>query len=393
VIGTGLQDLSGQALPAALSQTITVTTPDSQALYETPNPRETTVTTIGNAFGFQGHAKDLESGLIYMRNRYYDPEMGRFVSADPLGYSDGPSPYGLEGNDPANGADPLGLRTTLEVGRFRLELDADLDPALVKKFQAELAIRLGAAQRAREALESMASSPIESWVKRLWYAATLPWENLSVIRDEGWSGFLKQREFLVEEYRRLAREEWQAIPGIRTIVAADQVEDQSTDFARNMQAGRATVSAGEDLLLVLGLRSLRGAGEGLLGAERVARAAPRLSADEDLLALYARKVPTESDGFLNVVTHADANSAWVLRDGRWTAVSHRSLARYIRGLQEFYGQSIRLLGCNAGSYSTGLAQNLANKLGVRVEAGTSNVLVYPNGSFSAQGWRTFTPGN
>ena len=33
-----------------------------------------------------GHPTDEETGLIYMRARYYDPEVGRFVSEDPRQY-------------------------------------------------------------------------------------------------------------------------------------------------------------------------------------------------------------------------------------------------------------------------------------------------------------------
>jgi RHS repeat-associated protein len=50
-----------------------------------------------------------ETGFVYMRNRYYDPELGRFISADPLGYVDGPSLYGFAGNTPYNSSDPMGL--------------------------------------------------------------------------------------------------------------------------------------------------------------------------------------------------------------------------------------------------------------------------------------------
>ena len=35
--------------------------------------------------------------------------MGRFVSVDPKGYADGPSPYTFVGNDPLNATDPMGL--------------------------------------------------------------------------------------------------------------------------------------------------------------------------------------------------------------------------------------------------------------------------------------------
>jgi RHS repeat-associated protein len=64
----------------------------------------------GLNLGFQGQPYDPETGLYYFRNRYYDPELGRFITADPLGYVDGPSLYAFAGNDPVNGRDPLGLQ-------------------------------------------------------------------------------------------------------------------------------------------------------------------------------------------------------------------------------------------------------------------------------------------
>jgi RHS repeat-associated protein len=36
------------------------------------------------SFGFAGQQRDAESGLIYLRARYYDPRTGRFLSKDPV---------------------------------------------------------------------------------------------------------------------------------------------------------------------------------------------------------------------------------------------------------------------------------------------------------------------
>ena len=38
-----------------------------------------------NEFGFTGQQWDTNTGLVYLRARYYDPETGRFISLDPLG--------------------------------------------------------------------------------------------------------------------------------------------------------------------------------------------------------------------------------------------------------------------------------------------------------------------
>ncbi|NEE17785.1 RHS repeat-associated core domain-containing protein, partial [Streptomyces sp. SID7499] len=39
-----------------------------------------------NPYTFTGRESD-GTGLLYYRNRYYDPETGRFVSQDPIGHA------------------------------------------------------------------------------------------------------------------------------------------------------------------------------------------------------------------------------------------------------------------------------------------------------------------
>ncbi len=51
--------------------------------------------------------RDTGVGLIYLRNRYYDPEIGRFLTVDPI--MDGTNWYAYCNNDPVNFVDPLGL--------------------------------------------------------------------------------------------------------------------------------------------------------------------------------------------------------------------------------------------------------------------------------------------
>ena len=60
-----------------------------------------------NPFRYCGEYLDAESGLIYLRNRYYDPHTGRFITEDPA--KDGTNWYVYCGNNPVNYIDPLGL--------------------------------------------------------------------------------------------------------------------------------------------------------------------------------------------------------------------------------------------------------------------------------------------
>ena len=46
-----------------------------------------------NPYTFTGRRTDYDSGLMYFRARYYDPQTGEFISRDPLGYVDGMSQY------------------------------------------------------------------------------------------------------------------------------------------------------------------------------------------------------------------------------------------------------------------------------------------------------------
>ncbi|RQR70883.1 type IV secretion protein Rhs, partial [Burkholderia sp. Bp9012] len=65
-------------------------------------------TPIANPIRFQGQYHDHESGLHYNRYRYYDPEVGRFVSKDPIGYAGGHNLWQYAPN-PIEWSDPLGL--------------------------------------------------------------------------------------------------------------------------------------------------------------------------------------------------------------------------------------------------------------------------------------------
>ncbi|QQR80662.1 MAG: hypothetical protein IPJ69_00385 [Deltaproteobacteria bacterium] len=75
-----------------------------------------THTAIGNSFLFNGHTFDAETGLYYYRARYYDPNIGRFLQRDPMGFIDGVNVYAYTRNNPINGLDPFGFNTTSSQG-------------------------------------------------------------------------------------------------------------------------------------------------------------------------------------------------------------------------------------------------------------------------------------
>jgi RHS repeat-associated protein len=68
--------------------------------------------TVSQPFKFIGqHGVMTEpNGFYYMRARYYDPSVGRFISEDPIGFDGGDvNLCAYAGNQPINRIDPLGL--------------------------------------------------------------------------------------------------------------------------------------------------------------------------------------------------------------------------------------------------------------------------------------------
>lgn len=64
---------------------------------------------IVNNFRYTGREWDTETSLYYYRARYYDPQSGRFLSEDPLGFGgDGTNFYVYAGNNPTDNDDPSG---------------------------------------------------------------------------------------------------------------------------------------------------------------------------------------------------------------------------------------------------------------------------------------------
>ena len=63
---------------------------------------------IVNNFRYTGREWDTETSLYYYRARYYDPQTGRFISEDPIGFEGGTNFFVYVGNEPTDYLDPFG---------------------------------------------------------------------------------------------------------------------------------------------------------------------------------------------------------------------------------------------------------------------------------------------
>ena len=83
------------------------TTYDEYGRVSDPNP-----VNVGVAvpFGFAGGMFDPETGLVHLGAREYDPQTGRWLTPDPIGFAGGPNLYGyVLLADPINYIDPSGF--------------------------------------------------------------------------------------------------------------------------------------------------------------------------------------------------------------------------------------------------------------------------------------------
>ncbi|MFN0126884.1 MAG: RHS repeat-associated core domain-containing protein [Verrucomicrobiales bacterium] len=75
-------------------------------------------------FGFAGRERDAATGLYYNRARYYDPDLGRFISVDPISFDSGEANlYRYARNNPLAYTDPMGTLSLVEWAYLEIALD------------------------------------------------------------------------------------------------------------------------------------------------------------------------------------------------------------------------------------------------------------------------------
>jgi len=89
--------------------------------YDAHGNRTSPATNIENPFGYNSQYTDSESGLQYLRARYYDPKTAQFLTRDPIA-SHTREPYTYASNSPTNYSDPTGLLSIGDIGGAVLDV-------------------------------------------------------------------------------------------------------------------------------------------------------------------------------------------------------------------------------------------------------------------------------
>jgi RHS repeat-associated protein len=77
--------------------------------------------------GFHGARQLGKTGLLYLRNRVYDPSLHRFLSRDAIGFAGGWNQFAFADNNPGRRRDPLGLQSMEDHLGVKI-YDKDPDP-------------------------------------------------------------------------------------------------------------------------------------------------------------------------------------------------------------------------------------------------------------------------
>jgi RHS repeat-associated protein len=152
-------------------------------------------------FGFAGQYSDAESGLIWMRARYYDPATGQFLTRDPV-VSATRTPYLYSDGDPLNRRDPLGLDWTRKFLNWYVEKGQEKAPDwYVKGFNRVTDFSGGFTSKATWGLaDPYLVTPDRcstSWKAGEWSENILPWTRGKGLTKKLESGL---RETLIDGY-------------------------------------------------------------------------------------------------------------------------------------------------------------------------------------------------
>ncbi|MGG1475210.1 RHS repeat-associated core domain-containing protein, partial [Brevibacillus agri] len=130
--------------------------------------------TMMNPFAYAGEMYDKESGFYYLRARYYDPKMGRFVSEDTVkGQVDNPlslNRYTYVENNPLRYVDPTGHIKDSFGRELNIATDPNKAAANIKEAQEKWKWTQGVIDKAKTAAEKQMwkdyQASMHAWAER-----------------------------------------------------------------------------------------------------------------------------------------------------------------------------------------------------------------------------------
>ena len=91
---------------------------------------------VSNPWRFASKRSDPETGFVFFGRRYYSSQTGRFLTPDPVGFSDGPNLYAYVHNSPMVLIDPYGLTAMEDAGEAGVEAGMGFGRGFLDPFKA-----------------------------------------------------------------------------------------------------------------------------------------------------------------------------------------------------------------------------------------------------------------
>ena len=270
-----------------------------------------------NPFGFTGHERDEGTGLYYAKARFYDAEVGRFLSEDPL-EGEAETPLSLQKylygySNPTVYVDPRGEAT---VTIFGFEFDAPDIVYEAATFQLGLGLGLATegVKRVGAFLEASQSplSVLEPLRTGLDTSIDANARLVVAYQAEGLAGVREEQGDLRQEYQGHLRGAIEGLPIARTGLAAKAFIEAEAFLTAGRELGHTTLLAMEDAALFAGGRlALREApGVPSTGTPRINLAGKRsLRVEATILGEGATGGVATSTAYVTRSAAADASQA------------------------------------------------------------------------------------
>lgn len=341
---------------------------------------------IANNYFFQGRRFDFETGLYYYRNRFYSPSTGEFLSQDPMGsWLNGQgNGYSAFNEDGWNFSDPMGLYS-------RSDMLTDFYERYKNGHELELYVAKRGYGLGGTGWDDVGDKPK--------FGIGDEWEVTSkgkiildnVFDDEAADNYYEALQALAlkiatEEFEASLKDYWSKNQ------SADRALKRAATYYRAMRKRGKVARQLQGILVDLGLEAglvpgvVRNMPEGMVGsgalkltkgaitafkAWRKSVQATRVVAIGDDVVKYADLI-VPKPGFTDIVVHGAKNAkSFVINTSagkvRW---GHEEMAQFIK--KNKIKGNIRLVACHVGRNSN-MMQNLADELGVCVEAATTVV--------------------
>jgi RHS repeat-associated protein len=337
---------------------------------------------VGSPFLFHGQYFDYDTGLIYLRSRFYDPYSGMFMEPDPLGYADSVNLYAAMANNPVGSRDPSGLVNILEEIKSAFGALRRSGSTVAREgAQESRAVSHMAEDLERAPRPTLTSQPMRGLTGGGAIAeaekARFGWKSRNALEMEADKAAANAAREEAEAAARAEQEAQAAAARAEAARIAAENQQRAAEAARNARF-RPFIAEQENR--VVGFMTSRGIDESVVRSRMSRRmildgADLATATDSAKQTVYqAVATPVEANAFDLFIHGSPYHAFWGDR-----LLNVKEVADLIKSHPGYrQGMKVRLLSCETGLEENGFAKWLSDELNASVSAPTG--LLWANGT-------------